>query len=376
VHISDIEIDGNSATSGSAAHGLVFMNYWSVIERCTVLNVAGDGFLYTAFNRGGTHISNTCVEGRLLNLQARSVGGVGIHVKDDGTTLNSCTDGFLENCTVQLAGTNAILIEMGPGWYVAGNHIYGTAMDAIYLKKCFATRVIGNYVDGYGSGSNTYIAGIGMDMIDGRGSVCLGNTVNFESGAATGPYQAFRISGTGSAISICHVAHNLVNGGSQSGSIGYVLQSTGSQIGHPFIVYFSNNDQRGVATGVYADTNATGGDVNTFNHFVSDGYAPAAAAGAQAGSSPPAPVITGTDVDGSVTFGTGGSATAGAMVVVTFAQAYAAAPSVLITPSNGVTASLTLYATATTAALTVSCVATPASSQGNTHYALNYAVMA
>lgn len=379
VEIRDIQINGNSATSGANAHGLVAMNFWSIFERITVNTVAGDGFLFSAFNRGGTHITNTCVEAKISKLQVRSASQCGIHIKDDGTTINACTDGFLQDCIVQSAGTIGISVEMAPGWLLSGNHLYGTGTHGIYAQKCYATRCIGNYIDGYGSGSATFISGIGMDLIDGRGSVCVGNTINFEGGTATGPYQALAITGKGSARSICHVTNNIINGGSQSGSIGLVYQAQGSQIGQPFVVYSNNNDVQNVATTIFTDSNTTGGDLGTINHIVSTGAGvnPTCAAGANAGTSPPAPVITGsTDVAGKVTFGTGTTPAAGAQAVITFAKSYTNAR-VVISAINSASASLNLYVSAiTSTTCTISSVNAPSASQGNTVYGFYYHVLA
>lgn len=375
VEISDIQIDGNSAMSGSGAHGLVSMNFWSSFDRISINNVAGDGFLFTAHSRNGTHVSNTCVEPKINRIQVRTCGGDGIHIKDDGTGLNSCTDGFMEDCIVTAAGAKGINNEMGPGWLMNGNHVYGTVSSAIKVIKCYATRVIGNYIDGFGSGSSTFIAGIDMDCSDGRGSSCIGNHVGFESGTATGPYYGLSINGSGSATSICVVMGNTVIGGNQSGSVAYDIETNGSQIGHPWIVYFHDNDSQNVATRMFKDSNVTGGDLIGIGHIGSEGRTPTAAAGANAGTGPPAPVLTGcTDMAGQITFGTGTSPAAGSMVVVTFQTAYANAPKVVLTPINTATASKTLFVTSTTTTFTVSLVTAPSASQGNTIYGFNYQV--
>jgi hypothetical protein len=376
VEIRDIQINGNSATSGANAHGLVAMNYFSLFERLTINTVAGDGFQFTAFNRAGTHISNTCVEAKISKLQVRSASQNGIHIYDDGTTLNSCTDGFLEDCIVQNAGTAAIAVDMAPGWSISGNHIYGTGTSGIAASKCYATRVIGNYIDGFGSGSNTFIAGIDMTLIDGRGSFCIGNTVNFENGAATGPYRGIRVTGSGSNTTIANIVGNTVNGGNQTNSQGYNVSTNGSQIGHTWLVYFGNNDAQNVAAFSSFDTaNATGGNTQVINHITAVGASATAAAGANAGTSPPAPVIAGTDLDGQVTFGTGTSPSAGSQVTVTFAKSYTN-PRVVITPINSASASLNLYVSATSSTFTVSSVNAPSASQGNGTYGFNYHVLA
>lgn len=102
-----------------------------------------------------------------------------------------------------------------------------------------------------------------------------------------------------------------------------------------------------------------------------------AAAGSNAGGSPPAPVSTGaTDVRGKITFGTGTTPAAGNMVVVTFGIAYAAAPIVVLTSLNSATALLSPYITSITgSAFTIATSTAPAASQANTVYAANYSVV-
>ena len=60
------------------------------------------------------------------------------------------------------------------------------------------------------------------------------------------------------------------------------------------------------------------------------------AAGANAGTGPPTPVMTAgsSDTQGQVTFGTGTSAVAGSMAVITFSTAYTAAPIVVVTAAT------------------------------------------
>lgn len=376
VHISDLQIDGNSATSGASAHGLVAMNFWSSFDRISINNVSGDGFLFSAQSRNGTHISNTCVEAKIGRIQVRTTGGDGIHIKDNGSGLNSCTDGFLKDCIVTGAGARGVNVEMGPGWYVDGTHIYGTVAEGLYVSRCYATRVRNTYIDGYGSGSSTYIAGIGMEILDGRGSSCIGNHVGFESGTATGPYQGIAITGKGSGISVCEVGENTVIGGSQSGSIAYVFQAQGSQVGHPFYVYAHDNDSQGVATRLYQDANTSGGNLVVLGHIGCENQnLPTAAAGTNAGTGPPAPVRTNcSDLSGKITFGTGTAPSAGAQAVITFNVAYLTAPSVIISSINDVTAILTLSVTSTTTTFTISCHTAPAASQANTTYGFFYHV--
>lgn len=380
VEIRDLKIDGNSAnngTSGTAAHGIVAMNFWSIFERLSIINTTGDGFQFTAHSRNGTHITNTCVEAKISRLQIRSVGGNGIRINDNGSPQNSCTDGFIQDCIITAVGARGISADVGAGWILTGNHIYSTVTDAIVISKCYATRVIGNYIDGYGSGTSTFIAGISMSCIDGRGSSCIANHVGFESSSATGPYQAIRITGAGSATSICLVTNNTVRGNAASGSLGYVLQTNVSQQGQPWIVYFHDNDAQNVATYSSIDSYVTGGDLTVLNHITLMGPSPTAAAGAGAGTTPPSPSlnVNCTDMAGLINFGTGTAPTTGNQVVVTFAKQFAHFPFVSLTPANAATAALQLYASSNASTFTVSANVAPAASQSNTTYGFYYHIL-
>jgi hypothetical protein len=102
-----------------------------------------------------------------------------------------------------------------------------------------------------------------------------------------------------------------------------------------------------------------------------------AAAGANAGTTPPAPVVTGsTDVRGLITWGTGTGPAAGDMVDVTFPTAWAAAPYVTVTPINAATAALLPYVPATTTTgFSINVQAAPAASQANTVYGVQFHVV-
>ena len=120
--------------------------------------------------------------------------------------------------------------------------------------------------------------------------------------------------------------------------------------------------------------------ISAAGHLLATGGAPpTAAAGANAGGTPPAPLETAgsTDIHGQITFGTGTVPAAGNEVVVTFATPFGAAPlSIMIEPANGPTAALQPYVTAiTTTGFTVGAQVAPAASQANTVYAVQYLVV-
>jgi hypothetical protein len=124
-----------------------------------------------------------------------------------------------------------------------------------------------------------------------------------------------------------------------------------------------------------------GGGLRATGHVVFDGGSVVgAAAGANAGGSPPAPVVTanGNDTRGNITFGTGSAPAAGALVAVTFAAAYSAAatPVVMVVPRNTATQALGLYISAvSTTGFTLSTTNAPAAGQANTVYSFDFLVM-
>ena len=111
--------------------------------------------------------------------------------------------------------------------------------------------------------------------------------------------------------------------------------------------------------------------------YLGSATAPACAAGAAAGGTPPAPVVTkATDAAGIITFGTGTSPGAGDMVDVTFHRAYGTEPFIVLCPMNAATAALLPYLTSpASAGFSISFQSAPAASQANTTYAVSWLIM-
>jgi Pectate lyase superfamily protein len=104
---------------------------------------------------------------------------------------------------------------------------------------------------------------------------------------------------------------------------------------------------------------------------------PACAAGPNAGTSAPAPVVTkATDMAGQITFGTGRAPSAGAMVHVTFRRAYGTVPYVVLCPLNAATAHLGVWvASPASTGFSVGVANAPAASQPRTKYAVCWIVV-
>lgn len=112
---------------------------------------------------------------------------------------------------------------------------------------------------------------------------------------------------------------------------------------------------------------------------VGGGSAPAVAAGANNGTTPPAPTVTagGTDARGIISFGSGGTPAAGAQVTVTFAHALPAGttPFVHLQETNSATKALNVFPTgASNTGFTVSTGSAPTASQASGTYLVEYDV--
>lgn len=110
---------------------------------------------------------------------------------------------------------------------------------------------------------------------------------------------------------------------------------------------------------------------------LSGGTTPTAAAAANAGTSPPAPVLDASSNDQrlGLTWGTGTGATAGAQATVTFGATYGSFVVVLIVPRNAATVNLGLYISAAPGSFTINSANAPASSQANTTYSAKAVVV-
>lgn len=93
------------------------------------------------------------------------------------------------------------------------------------------------------------------------------------------------------------------------------------------------------------------------------------------GTAPPALTRNGSEVAGTIFWGTGTSPSAGAQVNYVFTRAYTTAPKVIISPANAATAGLMLYVGSSTLGFTVYAVNAPSASQANGTYSANFLVV-
>lgn len=65
-------------------------------------------------------------------------------------TGNSVTDWNLLDSWVANSGTSAVLLDNAAGWQIRGLHTYSCMEHAIYANRCFATAIVGNYIEDFG----------------------------------------------------------------------------------------------------------------------------------------------------------------------------------------------------------------------------------
>lgn len=193
--VRNIIIDGNGSnqTSGMGI-GIVGGAYRAEIDNCMIENTRGDGIRLTDITRNGTTLTSTgsCVENRVSNciISSFGLGGLafvngsntgpgteGVAIRDGN---NNLTDWFVTN-TVIRSGSNGhgIYADKGSGGLITGNHTYSTGLDGIYVKSASFTRIIDNYVEGFGTKASAgNVHGIYVMDIGVGGTNLANNTIN------------------------------------------------------------------------------------------------------------------------------------------------------------------------------------------------------
>lgn len=136
----------------------------------------------------------------------------------------------------------------------------------------------------------------------------------------------------------------------------------------------SNVTNKNLATNMMADLRVP--------RLLGFGAGPSAVAGANNGTSAPAPNVdttsnAATDMRGRISFGSGTTPAAGAQVTVTFARAYPKRPVITIHPVNTASAALGSWypSSVSTTGFTMSCTGAPVASQAGGTYVVDYAVI-
>lgn len=166
------------------------------------------------------------VNGRISNCFIEESGAAGIRVLDTG---NAVTDWNLLDSWVANSGTSAVLLDNAAGWQIRGLHTYGSQEHAIFANRCFATSIVGNYVEDFGhAGSGTGSSGktfygIVCHAQASAASLIASNRVHaFRADPnATSNFVFVGVSGVArGGVGVVNVHGNVVRGANRSKSVG------------------------------------------------------------------------------------------------------------------------------------------------------------
>jgi hypothetical protein len=247
---------------------------------------------------------------------------------------------FLNNSISAGAGNGLYVAPLCDNWLIAGNNFEGNATGniGIIVAGTSDVSIIGNYLEQW----------LGA-CIDGRTSAkCLtiqGNSLQATSAAAA----AVLLTGSDGVTATANY----------SGTLGNASMTT---------AMFSI----GTCKGFRQWANRSGGASTT----IVSGGTPVLTPLAGAGTTPPTPTATGTDVAGTVTWGTGTAPAIGAQMQVAWGGGYANAPIVTLIAANAATALLGPYVhgAPSTGGFNIGLATAPAASQAATVYSVAFTV--
>jgi hypothetical protein len=366
--VRDITINGAKATTSGSTKGIAFYGYGYAVVNARVRNTRGMGY-WTEWALQSTSPGNDSMEAAISNFKA--VGCLGGGISHQGPHDAQFNNIIVAQCG-NGAGTYAIDMPVdgranGSTWEQVhvwgGNFDYGfrIASSGIHLDGCQVEGAITAQLR-YEASLNSFAAcklfsggvnqsALGISIANGVGSIrgtakienLTGGAVSFGSGAGSGDHSLD-----------LHCSY--YGGVSAPGSV--IVGSVDSNTWLDLLVH----DGTGSAT---SETQQVVPGIVKPRHVVAGGSAPAASAGAAAGSSPTGISVAGGDLGGTVNITTGTGPSTGSLVTVTFAQAFAASPRIVVTPSNSASAVLQPYIAArSTTSFTIGVATAPSASAG------------
>lgn len=372
--IANLAIDGNSRT-GSGIDGIHFRSYQGSIDNVIVDQCSGNGIHINGYSGWSTYDSRF----ERLILARNGLAGFRFGAQAD--------DCHLMNAVIFDNLGPGIEIDDAASEQITQVHCYSNDTHGIHLKnRGDRTKIVNSKIEGNG------FNGLFLDGTTAMASGVQITGCNFGSNGSTttNTYAHIRLdSGTSGGWGTTIVGNTF---GNPYGSTNLCHSAIYLNSQPRYTLIEGNNfvdgtlGQVGAATAQVTIT-ANPGNTHIVNNLGlrdrrQDFSGPTAAAGANAGTSPPAPVVVGgsNDQRGDITFGTGTTPAAGAQVVVTFATSntnYGGNnPGIVLTARNSATQALGLYVSASSStAFTVSSTSAPAASQANTVYRFHYVVL-
>lgn len=196
VVFENLHIDGNSANNTGTYGCLLLFSHWSRVFDCRFDSPRLDHIILTKLAKNGSgssqdHADNWIYNNR-LRLALAGTDGAGIrHISSGGAGNHNMDIRALFNHMESMQ--HGIVTSDAAGWTVLDNHIWarrhGINMDSGFL----ASKIIGNYIDGFGNentAATTYY-GIRARGFDGHGSVVAFNNVDITENITTGIFYCY-----------------------------------------------------------------------------------------------------------------------------------------------------------------------------------------
>lgn len=254
VLIENIAVDGNKANnSTSTACGIAVVNYWSRVQDCYVSDTKKHGILLTDTTANGTNvITNSASENRVLRNKIVGCVGDGIHQVCANNISNQ--DGYCDDNLISDITGSGIYYERGSGWSYRRNHLYGIGVNGLDLSNCYATLLIGNEVEDFGTQATAaaYYAGYSVVQLSGRETVMFGNFAGCaEPSEGVGGYQYFSVASGVSQTTAGIIAMGNVARGPASATTKGIGLVADNRSGGTLTVHLGGNAKTAMATQQY-----------------------------------------------------------------------------------------------------------------------------
>lgn len=175
INVINLGLDGSSLTDnrGAVIHGMMLYTWKNEIRGNMIINCTGHGIWLNSQRKDGSYSGNL-VDPRITDNEVRSSGtGNATYLAGDGTTnryfddyrigslhgsLDSAgggegspiTDGYLLRNVSSFPRGSAFEITSGGGWLIQGNHSNSAGRSGIFANGTLATRILDNFLDGWG----------------------------------------------------------------------------------------------------------------------------------------------------------------------------------------------------------------------------------
>lgn len=389
--VRNLLIDGNDVGS---VNGIDFRVYQGNLSTIDILHMGGHGihvFGYVVGVPSGAVDWNT-YDTNLTLLHVGSCGGDGVRFGTNSTDLHLSTSTFHNN------GGSGLHIAGGASAQVSNIHSYGNALHGIHFESVGSRTKLNNvkvehsfqhgiFFDGTtGGASGIQLNEVGLNC-NGKGNQAgtgppgggVYSHIAFGgSGGGAGPFTGvtmdnLQFGNSDNVVNLAKYCIDMLYSGTQTHSAQWSVAQMSSTLAGAGVTTARVNYGNSAIRAQTKHTNVRGGW--DWNGTV----VPASAAGSAAGTTPPAPVLVGTDSAGLITFGSGTTPAAGQMVTVTYAipMELSGGGKIQLTPINNATFDLGLVAPgagSTTTGFAVNSRNAPAASQANTIFGFYYRV--